>query len=117
MLSVVRAVFPVAFFVLWPGGAILLLVRARVAQNAYLRRFEELATVPLDGIPLGVSQSAWATIWEAMWEQQFDPEREGLRREMWVRFRWMAAWIFGFPLTVVAIMVLVIITGHGAWLG
>lgn len=117
MLSVLRAVFPVAFVVLELGGMIFFYVRARAAQSAYLKRFDPVDGFPLDSIPGGLPSRVNAAIWDAMWDWQFDPALETLRREVWVRFRWMAAWIFGFPLTIAAIMVLLIVTGHGALLG
>lgn len=117
MLSMLRAVLTLVFVALWIGGVILLFVRVRVAQNTYLRHFNEMDGVPLDGIPLGVPRHTWETMWEAMLEPQFDPALEALRRDTWVRYRWMVAWGFGAPLTIVAIMVLLIVTGHGAWLG
>lgn len=117
MLRAAPAILAWAFFILWFGGGVMLFVPARIAQNRCLRQFDELKDVPLDGIPLGMPRGAWGVIWDEMMDYQFDPALEASRRAMWRRWRWMVAWIFGFPLTVVAIMVALILTGHGALLG
>lgn len=116
MFSVLRSVFSVVFVVLEFGGMILLYVRARAAQRIYLRQFDPVDGVPLDGIAVGMPR-VMAAIREAMWEWQEDPTREALRRAMWARFGWVAAWIFGFPLAIAAILVTLILTGHGELLG
>ncbi len=115
MLSVLHTVFAWVFVVLWGGGNILLFVRFRAAQAVYLKQFDSVDGVPLDSYP-PYPPGMLAAIWEAMLEWQFDPALETQRRKMWARYGWMAAWMFGFPITLATIAVVLIVTGHGAWL-
>ena len=93
-------------------GAIILHVRFRAKQTAYLKRFPPVAGIPLTmaggGNPFGAVSRA---IWQAMLNSQPDPGLEQLRLDMWRRCGYIALWIVGFPIVAVGVTTLLIATG------
>ena len=101
-----------ALAVIWFAGGIILYLRTRAKRVIYLRHFPPVNGVPLDIVmsanPFGAEARA---IYRAMWRRQADAELEGLRREIWRRYRYVALWIYGFPVVAVGVAALLITTG------
>ncbi len=111
MFAALQQIFPLLFFGVWFGVMVILYLRLRGYQKAYLRRFPPVSGVPLDmvtgGNPFGAPGKA---INQAMKQRQTDPELEQLRRDLWRRSRLVALWIFGFPLLVFAALIILSLT-------
>ncbi len=93
-------------------GAIILHVRFRAKQAAYLKRFPPVGGIPLtmpgSGNPFGAVSRA---IWQAMMNRQLYPGLEQLRLDMWRRCGYVALWIVGFPIVAVGTATLLVATG------
>ena len=101
-----------ALAAIWAVGMITLYFRMRAKQVAYLKRFPLVEGVPLymaaGGTPFG---AVAGTIWRVMLNRQPDPDLERLRQEIWRRFRYMALWIYGYPVVAFGVAALLITTG------
>jgi len=100
----------------WLGGVIVQAFRYWRKRNTYLRRFPPVAGVPLD-MYLGTNPFnpvSRASI-RAVWEPQDDPELEGLRREMWRAVGYLFLWMFGFPMLVSGMVILVLLLLDPPW--
>jgi hypothetical protein len=113
MFAIVQQIFPFAFAIAWLGGTFALYFRARVKQNAYLRRFEhEIPFFAGDPLFIPASFRAYRATIRVMWEPQSDPALERLRREMWRRLLYAFIWGFGFPLMTFCSIALLTATGY-----
>lgn len=96
----------------WIGVDLFLLIRSRLKQIEYLRRFPPVDGVWLDtftsGNPFGRVAQA---IRQVSREPQVDPELEQLRLKMVRRGRLLPLWLFGFPVIVVGVTALLIVAG------
>lgn len=103
--------------VTWGGVGVVLFLRTKVKQNAYLRRFEhQIDFFAGDPIFQPGSLRAFRDVGRVMHEKQPDAEAEQLRLEMWRRFRYFMIWLFGFPAIFVGVSVLLILLlWHPPW--
>lgn len=107
-----RGVVQVVFVVTWIGVGIVLAFRANAKGREYLRRLP-----PVDGVPLHMYYYVGWWRWNGpvprAWRQrQSDPELERLRQEGRRHGRFVLLWMFGFPILVVGVDVLLILTGY-----
>lgn len=95
----------------WFGGMAVLFVRFRLKQHAYIHHFENELRF-LAGSPLYIPSSAQGVgdALRVMRQRQSDPDLEKLRRNMWRRYLFIVLWVFGFPVAVIALVVLVKVT-------
>jgi hypothetical protein len=93
----------------WMVGIILMYLRFRAYQRAYLQKCPPVNGVPLDmavgGNPFGEVARA---VNSAMNVPQPDPDLEHMRLQMWRRYRHVALWVFGMPLLAVGVAALVL---------
>jgi hypothetical protein len=100
-----------AFAIVWVGVCFALLWRYRAQQRAYLHQFPPVEGVPLE-MYLGFGPpSVRHGVFRALNQRQADPELERLCQEMWRRYRHFLMWWLGFPLLVVGVVVILILTG------
>jgi hypothetical protein len=96
----------------WLGVAILLLLRARSKQAAYLRQFPPVDGIPLDALRGDHPFSPWVhAVWNAVWEPQMDDELERQRLETRQVFIYLPLWIFRFPLVTISVFAVLILSG------
>jgi hypothetical protein len=91
------------------GGVLIFHLYFLPYELAYLRQFSPVDGVPLDmytgGNPFHpVSRARFA----ALFQWQPDAELERMRRDMWRRLGLLALWLFGFPVIVGGLGLLVL---------
>jgi hypothetical protein len=112
VFAFLESALPLAFVVTWVGVGIVLFIRTRVKQNAFLRRLgHQIDFSTGDPIFFPRSYGDYREIKQAMHRQQPNPETESLRRDMWRRFHYFRIWVFGFPVLVVGVAALFISQG------
>jgi hypothetical protein len=115
MYEFLRQIFPFVFATLWIVPTVVLFLRFRRKQLAYLRRFppiDRYQTLDMYTPGIGNPPGTFRRIWDAQWRRQDDPELERLRRELWRRYGLVMLWVFGFPLVAFVASVLVTPNGH-----
>ena len=101
-----------AFGVVWLGVGVLIFMRCRLLQNAYIRRFKhEMDWAMGDPIFVVGSLRSHRRVQSLMRDPQPDPEVEAIRREIYRRFRLYLFWIFGFPVVCIAAAAFLIASG------
>lgn len=99
------------FYIAWMGGTVLLFLRSRAHQVAYLKKFPPVNGVPLEmfmgGNPFGAEARAIARVSRT---RQSDPELERMRQEMKRRSRHIVYWTFGFPALTIGVVALLMLT-------
>lgn len=112
MFAAIERIFPFAFAISWFGVSAILWFRFRAKQRAYLHRFPPVDGVPLDMYVGGGPRSVTRALFQAMWRRQPDPTLEQRRRDLWRRWRHVLAWVFGFPITVFVVVLVLSLTGQ-----
>jgi hypothetical protein len=113
MAHVLAQICPWVFVVMYVSGGIVIYLRARAKQVAYLRQFP-----PVDGIPLHVYRGAlpWSTLARArdvaMRDPQVEDDLELQRQAVWRGAFYFALWIFGFPLLFFSALAALILAGY-----
>ncbi len=106
-------ILAVALVIAWTGVLMVLFIRAREKQRAYLRRFPPVEGVPLDiHLPSAGPANVTRAMLRALRQRQTDPELEQLRREVQRRARYIAIWAIGTPIIVLGVLALLAVTGY-----
>ncbi len=106
----------VAFLIIWFAGAGVLVLRYFARENRYLRQFPPVDGVPLDAWPRHANPfGAWnRAIGRAQMHKQPDPELERQRLDLRRYRRQVVRWIFGFPILVIVVVIVVNLLLHAA---
>ncbi len=102
----------------WGVGFFVLLLRGYMATTAYQKRLPPINGVPFDTLMqqyalndfLGNKRRALRR--QIYRQQQADPELERLRQAVLRHTRYTLLWMFGFPVVMIGVLVLVVVTGH-----
>lgn len=108
--STLQNILVAAFLIAWFGGTVTLLWRYRASQRRYLRQFPPVEGIPLDMYWGGGPRTVTRALAQALRQPQYDIHLEQQRKGVWRRYLYMSAWSLGFPLTCVAIVMLLLST-------
>src|SRR3989442_1110334 len=86
MYEFFQRIFPFIFPILWLVPTIVLFLRFRQKQSAYLRRFppiDRYQTLDMYTAGVGNPPGTFHRICYAQWRKQDDPDLEQVQRELW----------------------------------